>query len=363
MIRLALLRLLESFFRHRWLFLLPIVVAGAASAYFAYAAKPRYFSSGTLYVQGESLVATLNDLPNEGGSYWVTPSDLMVSQAGELLGTEAFLRSVVKGTPFEDQLNGTPEDVSKAITEINKQLWVSKSGANMVNFGAYSNNPEVSNKLATQLPESYILWKLNTDRQDSIAAQDFFTKLLVPELTAREEARRKLEDFLGSLNDEPGSRRTPLEELQISQFQSAVAQADQRVRDLQNKDESAKLAQQQAEQALRKTYVIIDVPKQATRPNNGLSKRLLDSSIYLIAGVLLSIIGIIGLAVLDPSVRFPIDVRHRLHLPVLAMPPNSDAVFQHSTSAIASKTDDEQSSAAALTPQPFAGQLAQSSQE
>jgi hypothetical protein len=51
MARLIILRLLDSYFRHRWLNLLPIVLMiGLASASFTLA-EPEFVSRGRLYVQ------------------------------------------------------------------------------------------------------------------------------------------------------------------------------------------------------------------------------------------------------------------------------------------------------------------------
>ena len=44
--------------------------------------------------------------------------------------------------------------------------------------------------------------------------------------------------------------------------------------------------------------------------------------IFVVVGVVLSIMGILGGALLDRSHRFAIDVRHTLDLPVLALVPD-----------------------------------------
>ncbi len=45
MFRLISLRLMESYFRHRWLYLLPVVVMVALAVASFYTAKPKYSSS------------------------------------------------------------------------------------------------------------------------------------------------------------------------------------------------------------------------------------------------------------------------------------------------------------------------------
>ena len=66
MARLIILRLLDSYFRHRWLNLLPIVLMiGLASASFTLA-EPEFVSRGRLYVQKAALLPSLTQLPARG---------------------------------------------------------------------------------------------------------------------------------------------------------------------------------------------------------------------------------------------------------------------------------------------------------
>ena len=364
MIRLALLRLFDSFFRHWWLYLLPIIISGAASGFFAYKQKSSFTSSGTIYVQSESLVASLNNLPGSTDSMWVTPADIYVNQLSALLRTESFLRSVVKGTPVADKMNTGPENIGAAITEINKDLRVTKVDDNLVAFSATAESAAVAKQLATQIPESYVLWKLNSQRQDSIAAQDFFSGLLTPRQKELDDARQALETYLQQNPAPPrGADRPALELLKIEQLQTTIKSAEDRVNELRTKDDSAKLAQAQAERNLRQTYLTIDTPKEPNMPTNGISKRLQNNMLFLLVGIALSILGVVGAAIIDPSLRFPIDVRNRLFLPTLAMPPRSKATYRPSEQPAVVRQAPGDAQALGQRTQPFSGSLAQSSQE
>ena len=84
MARLIILRLLDSYFRHRWLNLLPIVLMiGLASASFTLA-EPEYVSRGRLYVQKASLLSSLTQIPSDGYS-WRTPTQIALSEFQELV--------------------------------------------------------------------------------------------------------------------------------------------------------------------------------------------------------------------------------------------------------------------------------------
>lgn len=321
MVRLVLLKLLESFFRHRWLYLLPILVMTAAAGAAIATSKPLYSSSGSLYIQNGSLVKSLNDLPAATDAWWVTPSQVTVNQLRELLQTEAFVRPVVKGTPFEEKLNGTPDQLFQAIKDVNASLNVATAGDNLVAFSAEYEDAQVAYQLARQLPESYVLWKLNSDRQDSLAAQSFFADLVAPYQEQLDTARTALQDYIESNPAPVRGDRPELERIAIERLQTEVSQAQTRVEEVRQKEESARLAQIQAEQGVRQTYLIIDAPKLPTQRVNGLKTLLMSNILFIIVGVILSVVAIIGSAVLDRSLRFPLDATLVLHLPVLAIVP------------------------------------------
>jgi hypothetical protein len=67
--------------------------------------------------------------------------------------------------------------------------------------------------------------------------------------------------------------------------------------------------------------MVIDQPQ---KPQDAvLSTKTITSNlaIFLVVGIFLTVAGIAGGALLDHSLRFPVDVRHGLSLPVLAMVP------------------------------------------
>jgi capsular polysaccharide biosynthesis protein len=321
MVRLAILKLLESYFRHRWLYLLPIMLMAVAAGISIVRAKPLYSSAGSLYIQSGSLVKSLNDLPNANASWWVTPSQVTVNQIKELLQTEAFVRSVVKGTLLEADLNGDLEQRAKVIKDVNKALTVTSAGDNLVTFSAEFEDPQVAYQLASQLPESYVLWKLNSDRQDSLAAQSFFGDLVAPYQAQLDTARRNLQTYIEANPVPVRGDRPELERIEIERLQGEVTQAQTRVEEVRQKEESARLVQIQAERGVRQTYLIIDAPKQPTQRVNGLRTLLMSNLLFLVIGIILSVVGVIGSAVLDGSLRFPVESTLALHLPVIAMIP------------------------------------------
>src|SRR5215212_1489807 len=116
MARIFILRIFDSYFRHRWLNLLPLVLMLAmAGAYFQLAEK-QYVSRGRLYVQKSSLLPSLTQLPVDGVS-WQSPTQVAVNEFNELALTEAFIRSVIQKTDLEANMSAGPEAVQKTIED------------------------------------------------------------------------------------------------------------------------------------------------------------------------------------------------------------------------------------------------------
>ena len=323
MVRLIILRVLESYFRHRFTYLLPIFLMAGVAAFSVATATPSYGASGTIYVQGESLVSVLSPLPSESGAWWSTPSEIFTNQVSELLQTESFVRSMVVGTPLEARMNTSEEELGEVIAEVNRSVWAVTLGENLVLFGATHEEPQLALQLSNRLMESFIAWKLNSDRQEGAAAQRFFSELLQPYQAELDQARTNLQRFIDEHPIPIRGPRPETEAMQLARLQAEVADMEGRVAKIEKNEESARLSQIQAEQEIRQTYLLIDAPRLPTRPTTGLRQLVMDNAIFVAIGVVLAIMGVLGGAVLDRSVRFPIDAHHLLHLPVVAQVPQA----------------------------------------
>jgi uncharacterized protein involved in exopolysaccharide biosynthesis len=328
MIRLILLRVLESYFRHRFAYLIPIALMAGVAAFSIATATPSYRAFGTVFVQGESLVSALspNPLPGEGGDWWSTSSGIFADQVSELLRTESFVRSMVAGTPLEAQMNASEAGRTEVIQEVNRSAWVITIGDNLVRFGADHENPELALQLSNRLIESFIAWKLNSDRQEGAAAQRFFSELQQPYQAELDQARANLQRFIDEHPLPVRGPRPETEAMELARLQAEVADMEERVAEIERNEESARLSQIQAEQEIRQAYILIDSPRLPTRPRAGLRDLVIDNAIFVAVGVVLAIMGILGGAVLDRSVRFPIDAHQLLHLPVVAQVPQTKPV-------------------------------------
>jgi len=327
MARLFVLRLFDSYFRHRWLNLLPIVMMiGLASASFVLA-EPQYVSRGRLYVQKSSLLPSLTQLPSDGLT-WRTPTQISLSEIQELIQTEAFVRSIIQKTDLEANMSAGPAAVQKTIDDFRTQLSVQVVGDSIIEISVQNKDPKLAQQLTAAVIDSYSLWKLNGDRQESAVAQAFFASVLPGYQDDLQKVRDQLETFLKQHPVPLRGERPAEEQVEIDRLQAAVESSSKRVENALEKEESARLSQSQAESSVRQDYLLIDAPTLPITPETSLRQRLTGPLIFVIVGFMLTIICVIGGALLDRSFRFPLDVRSNLNLTVLALVPNVSRIVQ-----------------------------------
>jgi uncharacterized protein involved in exopolysaccharide biosynthesis len=322
MVRLVLLKLIESYFRHRWLYLLPVVAMIAACAAFLSTRPITYTSSGILYVEKQSLLASLTGSPSDG-DWWVSASQQTISELTELMSTKSFARSVIQRTSLEARMSGGPEAVEETYEELRQILWSRSLGDKLVEIGGNSEDPQLAQEVVNATLEAYVQWKINTDYQESIVAQGFFANLIQPYEQEVERARGELLEFIEAY-PEPVRGDRPLEEqIELNRLQAQLDQAESRLETTRTNEESARLSQAQSESITKQTYLIIDMPEPPKEPR--VSRRELAQTIliFLAIGAGLSL-GAVSLgAVFDRTIRFPVDARHGLSLPVLAVVPSA----------------------------------------
>ncbi|MBX3013804.1 MAG: hypothetical protein KF832_19940 [Caldilineaceae bacterium] len=322
MVRLLILRLLESYFRHRWLYLLPcLLMAGAAYGYLTLQ-PANYIARGTIYVQDKTLLAALTASGNEGFT-WVTPAQITVGELTELLNTQAFLRAIIKESDLEVRVTNNPETLEDTIKEVRKALWTQTLGDNLVSISAAHEMPRVAHQIVAAAIETYISWKTNLSRSDSVAAQTFFADLIKTYEADVEPARAELNTYLQAHPRPVRGERTEQEEAEIARLQGAVNRAEERLQRAQNQEESARLARVQAESDVRQSYSMVDAPMRPLLPERALKTLLLTFMIFMIGGFILTAVGVATGALLDQSFRFPVEVSNTLDLPILATVPIS----------------------------------------
>ena len=323
MTRSFVLRIFESYFRHRWLNLLPIVLMlGAAGGYLL--VKPRlYMTAGLIYVPGQSYLAALTNLPIDQTSPYVSPAQGTTSEIKELMQTDTFIRSVIAKSDLAPALNGTPDNVNALLVEVRKDVWATAQGNNQVLVAAQDKNPVIAFQLATAIIENYTQWRIDGNLAQSSVAQTFFGNLVQKYSAEVDTARQALNNYLLQHPQPLTGTRPDVEQIEIDRLKSDLDQAQARYTSALDKQENTVLAASQATVNTRQSLYVVDAPTIPDRPATSLRQTATQGGVFVAVGVILTLVAVVGGAILDRRFLFPIDVRQSLDLPVLAVIPDA----------------------------------------
>jgi capsular polysaccharide biosynthesis protein len=322
MIRLVLLRLLESYFRRWYIYPLPIFLLIAASLFSTMRTKTTYIAVGALYVQGQSLLTSLTAIQNTGYA-WITPAQATVDEIRELLQADAFVRAIIQQTDLEASMGQGDDAALRVINSKRGEMWAQPLGSNLIQIGAVDEQGALAEQMAKALVEAYVQWKISADQQESTSAQTFFEDLTQTYQADLDMAQQELQTYLSDHPDPTRGERPTEEKMQIDQLQATASEANSRLAGALDKLNSAKLAQAQAESKARQAYQVVDTPHVPATAGTSKKKLLMNMVIMAVVGLILGVIGAAGAALLDTSYRFPIDVQNGLNLPTLAVVPDA----------------------------------------
>ena len=117
--------------------------------------------------------------------------------------------------------------------------------------------------------------------------------------------------------------RPDIELIEIDRLRADLDQAQTRLTAALDKQESARLAASQATVNTRQSLYVLDAPTIPDKSTISLRQTALQSSLFVAVGVLLTILAVVGGAILDRSFLLPLDVSFHLGLPVLATVPDT----------------------------------------
>jgi hypothetical protein len=322
MLRLFLFRLSESFFRHRYLYLLPVLIMlGCGVAYFLLA-KTKYQAQGVLFIRRDSFLSQLTEIPTSSGSIWTTPAKETSDEINEMMQTDAFVRAIIQNTPLEEKMAGTPKEVDKVIDQVRNNAWAAPIGDNQISINTISEDPDTAVKLSDGIIYNYLQWKENAQRSESQTALVFFNQVLQEYQAQLDQALAAKRSYLLRHPEPLKGNRSETEVMEIDQLQMAIDMASERLSRALDKEEDARLAVSQVESNTRHTYMVIDTPRIPQKGITSRREKAIQSSIFVAIGILLSGAALVGTMLTDRSFYLPGDVRQKLNLPVLATIPD-----------------------------------------
>lgn len=319
---MGLVRYLENYFQHPFLFLLPLLLMIAAGVVTTAIAKTNFESKGIMFVQEDTLIGTVSSVQDDGFG-WVTPAQSTSDELNELLQTDSFIRIIIQQTNLESKMNQGEKVVNDTFQEVRKAFSVYPLGQNQLEISVTYEDREIAFQLANAAVNSFIDWQISADKQDTNAARTFLETLVPQYKSEYDLSVSELETYLLQHPAPIRGERPAIEDLQIERLRSNVAIADNRYQGALESLEQIRLEEVVVEGKTRQTYSIIDAPARPRNPE--LQDIIIDTGInigiFVAVGLALTLIGIAGSTMLDRSLNYPVDVRYATSLPVLAEVP------------------------------------------
>jgi len=310
-------RLLDTFFRHRWLYLLPVALFVLVGASQVVASGSGYLSVGVVDVAKDTLLSDLTSIRGENFGF-ETPAIATAKTMNGLLGTDNFLTAIAKSAG----VTGALERGELSTLAIKQAITVTPDGDNLVKIAAHTNNPELSARLAKGTIDSFTNYLVAADVGESKAAEQFFNDQLAAYQQQLEQAQTALREYATTHPGGPQDLRPLDEQVEIERLKSAVQQAQETFSNAQQKSDEARLATEQSVRDVSQRVRVIDEPEVPFGPEPRLKKAVLTVGLFTFVGAFISF-GAVALAtVMDRSMRSADDVEALLELPVLSVVPD-----------------------------------------
>ena len=250
-------RLIEAFFRHKWLVLLPAILIPLLVVPVALVTTPPQFESrATIWVDRPTYLRYA-----ERPEYLTSPAGEHGGTLGELLRTSSFRADVAKRTPLAP-LTETPQGERKLEQYFKKSVFLAPNGNNLLSLRARSDSPEGARDVVQALIAAY--------RERAAADRQAQAQLAISFYEERLRTWR---------NDILSDRIR--QSLENAQYDYAVAQQSQEV-----------------------AFRVVDQPNVPAERTGILTKGLVVVIVVsLVTGVTLSALTLLALARMDNSVR------------------------------------------------------------
>lgn len=312
-------RALEALFRRWWLFVVPIVLFGAIGVMLVNERSTTYRSFGVLRVSATTKIEEITQVGANSRFGYETPAGYTSREINAVLGTEAFVASVIDAAGFPAEVAEDPVTVAS----IRGSIWAAASSDQLVQVNATAADAQTAQVLAAATIESYLQLQIDDGVTDSQSAEEFFLTLLEPFQTRLDEARDELEQYLA---DHPGSgdlANRPLEEtIEITRLTGEVSRADDQLATALQSVADARMLSAQTEAEVEARIRTIDAPYLPEAPEARRQQDALTLMLMLIAGSIIAAAAVAVSALLDRSVRYPDEVEAQLDVPVLAVLPS-----------------------------------------
>lgn len=300
-------RLVETYFRRPFLYLVPLALCLLFGAYSALTAPKEYISSGLLNASGETLLSNLSGVDVQS-SFGPTPASVAAERINEQLRSDEFVLTVADRAG----LNTSLETGAITPTWMRQRVGASADGANLLRVGARTNDPVLSQRLATATIDAFVQSVIDQDLRQSAIAEEFYDDVAAGFDERVQSAEQELSAYLAENPPPAFGDRSTAELARINQLTEVLARAEQQQLQAQNKADEARLATEQARVDIEQRLRIIDPPTQPSAPVTGLRASAMTLITFGMLGTILTLGLVVVAAFLDRTLRSARELKSRL---------------------------------------------------
>ncbi len=336
----SMLRLLETFFRHRLLLLGPVALVMVGAMGWVLIQPQTYDSSARVWVERQTLVPDPNSNP------YLTPAQEQAGVLSELLSTKYFDAKVGQRSPLGDAIRagaangggGIGTHLARALglasqprqltdAQVNDQVYstivsstiVIPSGPEIITVTYRDGNPEMAALVAQAIVNQFIDETLSNDRVQGDAAVAFYTSQMKQAQADLSVADKAVDDYLLANPSQRGANAIP--DARMLQLRRDDDAAHQRLQSVQDKLDQARLNRAALDQSGVSGIRVLDKAETPTQPSSIKKVVLQAFGIGLVLAVLILVVGVLALTWLDSTIRRPQEVETILDLrPVGSVP-------------------------------------------
>ncbi len=306
-------KVLDVFFRHKFLIILPLVIltlAGAAASWSRQTTE--YSSSAHIWTQKTPLLSS--SLGGQGGAF-TSPAAHQSRVLNDLLRLNSFRLSVAAKV---DGLAG--QDPESQVTAVRKDTAVFSSGTNVLTIRHTDEYPALAQGIVEAIIETYSETFQSGVIGEADAAQAFYEERLEGARVELDESELALASYQGTLQPESVSETTASDP-ELTALLEDVRRAQRDYDEQLGRLEGIYLQRDAALEGRDLSFQVMDPPNLPSGPVATPKTDLLMLPILgLLLGVSTSGIVLFALIRLDDSIRMPGEAR-RLGVPVLAVIP------------------------------------------
>jgi uncharacterized protein involved in exopolysaccharide biosynthesis len=314
------IRLLETFFR-RWYFYLVPFVAIVGLGLSSIASTPTEFKSeGVITTSNASLLSELTDVGTGTPFSFETAATLTSRKIASLMGTAAFARKVAEGAGLTSALE------SGAITlgAIRFAVSTYPVGDDLLAVSATTIEPELSRRLVESTINTYIDEVVDVELTQAQTAETVLKRRLDRRQADLDAANAALAEFVEE-NPEPalGGDRPFDEQVTMDQLAATVERADRQFTETLSQYEAAQLVTEQTRAEVDQRIRVVDPPERPLFAQPQRRAMVLKLALFTVLGALVSIALIASVTALDHTVRREADIEAQAGLAVVATVPNA----------------------------------------